>query len=421
MKKRFFMIFTYLLCFAAPAIIVEYYDHFVEAMSPGDKKMAIMAGTLGVIIMAIITGFGGRKKADAVQDTIKKTVSKGPKNGDIRIVRDPATKAERIFHWNEKDRTWDSDDGTYLDEDRMKEWEKQRISDREWQKEQIRKLREGDTALDRELKEMKKKEKEELAKMEKENAERDKFAEKHGVYETTAEDRKKWLDEMMSKESLNSQEQIEYGNEFDKIVNRLEWIQWAADTGVDIIDICSLGTLKPIKYVYISSRNMAGEMMDATVRKKGLTTGITRGLVKTGIDITQDRTNKIGYKYLSNGLGDGIKGAMDAKEGERTKAFFKEGLKGTLRTGIEHGMENVKLPKSGKAAKIAKETTEKSSKILGLQQSGALSQKTANGLRRVIRSDGAQKIAAETNKNKDLLNTGLGKLSDGVVNFFRGD
>ena len=84
-------------------------------------------------------------------------------------------------------------------------------------------------------------------------------------------------------------------------------------------------------------------------------------------------------------------------------------------------MKNVKLPKSARATKIAKETTEKSSRILGLQQSGALSEKTANGLRQVIRSDGAQKIAAENSKNKDLLNTGLGKLSDGIVNFFRGD
>ena len=166
---------------------------------------------------------------------------------------------------------------------------------------------------------------------------------------------------------------------------------------------------------------MASEMMDATVRKKGLATGISRGLVKTGIDITQDKVNKIGYKYAANGLGDGIKGAMDAEEGQRTKAFFKEGLKGTARTGIEHGLQKVKLPKSAKATKIAKETTQKSSKILGLQQSGALSQKTANGLRQVIRSNGAQKIAAETGKNKDLLNTGLGKLSDGIINLVRGD
>ena len=415
------MILTYLLCFAAPALIVEYYDRFVESMSPGDKKMAILGGTLGVLIMAIITGFGAKKAPTDVSTPAAKTVSKGPKPGDTRIVKDPASGAERLFHWNEKDGTWDSDDGTYLDDDRMKDWEKQRISDRKWQDEQNRKLREGDTALDRELREMKKKEQEELAKMEKENAERDEFARKHGVYETTAEDRKKWLDDMMNRESLNSREQIEYGNEFDKIVNRLEWIQWAADTGIDIIDICSLGTLKPIKYVYISSRNMAGEMMDATLRKKGLATGVTRGLIKTGIDITQDKVNKIGYKYAANGIGDGIKGAMDAEEGHRTEAFFKEGLKGTARTGIEHGLQKVKLPKSGKAAKIAKETTQKSNMVLGMQQAGEMTQKTANGIRQVIRSNGAQKIAAETGKNKDLLSTGLGKLSDGVVNFFWGD
>ena len=84
-------------------------------------------------------------------------------------------------------------------------------------------------------------------------------------------------------------------------------------------------------------------------------------------------------------------------------------------------MQKVKLPKSGKAAKIAKETTQKSNMVLGMQQAGEMTQKTANGIRQVIRSNGAQKIAAETGKNKDLLSTGLGKLSDGVVNFFWGD
>ena len=56
-----------------------------------------------------------------------------------------------------------------------------------------------------------------------------------------------------------------------------------------------------------------------------------------------------------------------------------------------------------------------------MQQTGELSQKTANGIRNIIRTNGAQKMAAEAGKTKDLLNLGLGKLSDGTVNAIYGD
>lgn len=56
-----------------------------------------------------------------------------------------------------------------------------------------------------------------------------------------------------------------------------------------------------------------------------------------------------------------------------------------------------------------------------MQQAGELSQKTANGIRNIIRTNGAQKMAAEAGKTKDLLNLGLGKLSDETVNAIYGD
>lgn len=399
--KTLFKIFTYLLCFAVPTFIVNYYDNNIQAMSASDKRLAIIGGTLGVLIMAIITGI---KKPSVSSLT--------PKPGDTRIIKDPGSGAERIFHWNDKNKSWESDDGTILDTSKLKDWTEQRKKDRKWQDEENKNIRKSDEVL----KKINRDEKETLAKMEKENKARDKFAEKHGVYETTEKTRKEWLEKDIEKGTAERNKYIEKGNKYETIQNAAEWTQWAADTGVDIVDIVSLGTLKPVKYIYIGSRNLGYELINTLVNRKGFGSLIGRTITKTTIDITQDKVGKIGYKYAANGVGDGIKGAMDAEEGKKTEAFFKEGLKGTLHTGIEHGMKNVKLPQTSKASKIMKDTAQKSNYILGRQQAGELTQKTANGIRNVIRTNGAQQLAAQAGKNKDLLNLGLGKLSDGIVN-----
>ena len=414
--KKLFRVIVYLATFAAPAMIVEYYDANINPMSPSDKRLAIIGGTIGILIMAVLTGFGriGSVRTPSVPKTKRKK--------DLtRIIKDPATGAETIFHWNEKDNIWESDYGTFLDESRMKEWERQRKSDRKWADEQMKKLRDRDTAVDRELKEINDREKRELEQMDKENAVRDMFAKKHGIYETNEKQRRKWLSGENAVRDAERKEWMETASENDRVENNLEWIQWGADLGADLVDIASLGTLKPVKHIYIASRNMSGELMDGLLKRKGLGTIVSKGLMKTWIDIKQDTVEGIGYKYLYNGLGDGFKGAMDAEEGKRTEAFLKEGLKGTLRTGIEHSLSKTKLPKTKQAHKIMKDTASKSNKVLGMQQAGELTQKTANGIRNIIRTNGAQKMAAEAGKTKDLLNLGLGKLSDGTVNAIYGD
>ena len=414
--KKLFRVIVYLATFAAPAMIVEYYDANINPMSPSDKRLAIIGGTIGILIMAVLTGFGriGSVRTPSVPKTKRKK--------DLtRIIKDPATGAETIFHWNEKDNIWESDYGTFLDESRMKEWERQRKSDRKWADEQMKKLRDRDTAVDRELKEINDREKRELEQMDKENAARDMFAKKHGIYETNEKQRRKWLSGENAVRDAERKEWMETASENDRVENNLEWIQWGADLGADLVDIASLGTLKPVKHIYIASRNMSGELMDGLLKRKGLGTIVSKGLMKTWIDIKQDTVEGIGYKYLYNGRGDGFKGAMDAEEGKRTEAFLKEGLKGTLRTGIEHGLSKTKLPKTKQANKIMKDTASKSNKVLGMQQAGELTQKTANGIRNIIRTNGAQKMAAEAGKTKDLLNLGLGKLSDGTVNAIYGD
>ena len=56
--RKLFTALVYLATFAAPAMIVEYYDRYVEPMSSSDKRLAIIGGTIGILIMAVLTGFG---------------------------------------------------------------------------------------------------------------------------------------------------------------------------------------------------------------------------------------------------------------------------------------------------------------------------------------------------------------------------
>ena len=71
-------------------------------------------------------------------------------------VSDPGSNAETLFKWNQKEKIWESDHGTYLDMDHMDEWLKQRASDRQWADEQMKNLKNRKTAFDRDIDAMKK-------------------------------------------------------------------------------------------------------------------------------------------------------------------------------------------------------------------------------------------------------------------------
>ena len=214
--RKLFGLLVYIFCFAAPAMIVEYYDMFIDPMSPEDKRLAIIGGTLGMIFLnLIITMAGGNRNAVPKTPTVKapKKTGKTPKAVLVkkpsapkeRIVTDPATKAQRRFTWNDKDGVWESDDGqTILDTDGLDKWEKQRVSDHDWADKQMEKLKNRDTDFDRDMAKRKKDAEKELARMEKEQKNREQFAKHYGKYEMTEEEMKKFLDEEASKNTLNS-------------------------------------------------------------------------------------------------------------------------------------------------------------------------------------------------------------------------
>ncbi len=423
--KKLFGALVYLITFLAPALIVQYYSRFVDPMTPSEIKMATIAGTVAMIVLAVITGAPGKNKSVKNDSVPKKTGGQkkgGQKTGGqkTRVVRDPGSGAETLFHWNEKEGVWESDHGTILDDSRTREWEQQRLKDRQWSDEQMGKLQNRDTAFDRDMDELKRRQEKELAEMEKEMEENRRFGDRHGRYDLTKEEREEFIRQETEREAKRAQEYMDAGNYYDNWVTGLEWVQWGADFAMDICDVLTLGAGRPIKNIYIASRNTAGDMMDCLINKKDVGTTVLKSLTKTTVDLTQANVNKLGYKYVANGLGDAVKGGIEAGEnGESVVGgFVKGGLKGTVRTGIDHGLSKVKMPWTSKSQQIAQNATSRSSHILGLQQSGQLSEKVANGLRNKIRTEAAQKICAENGKTRDLLSNGLGRLSDGIINMF---
>ena len=282
----------------------------------------------------------------------------------------------------------------------------------------MNKLRNRDTAFDRDMDEMVRRQKKEMEDMERQMEQSRRFGERHGKWDLTEQEQRDFLSRENNENWKKSLEWKEYADEYDRIVDRIEWIQWGADFAMDVADIMSLGTGKPIKYAYIASRNAAGDLIDGLIHRRSLSGIAARTATKTFIDIGQDNVSKIGYKYVSNGVGDGVKEALqNYDEGKSASEGFVSGfLKGTTRTGVEHGLSNVKFKWNAKQTEIAQKATKQSSRILGQQQAGQVSEKLGNALRNNVRTRAAQQIAAETAKQKDLLSTGIGKMTDGLWN-----
>ena len=158
MKKlfgRLTTILVYALTFLTPAVIVQIYSRFVDPMTPSEVWMATLGGTVAMLILAAISGFSG-KKPPAVKMARRYPNVKAVGN-DTLVIKDPGSQAETLFRWNEKEKLCESEYGTYLDEDHLDEWLKQRASDRQWANTQMKNLRERNTAFDRDIDAMGKK------------------------------------------------------------------------------------------------------------------------------------------------------------------------------------------------------------------------------------------------------------------------
>ena len=147
--RRLSTILVYALTFMTPAFIVQLYSRFVDPMTKDEARMATIAGTAAMLLLAALTGFSGKRPP--INSMIRKFKDVKAVGPDSIVVTDPASKAETLFKWNEKEKIWESEYGTYLDQDHMEEWLRQRASDRQWAEQQRKKLQSRDTAFDRDI------------------------------------------------------------------------------------------------------------------------------------------------------------------------------------------------------------------------------------------------------------------------------
>ena len=412
-----------------PNIIVTVYQMTASAMGPDEEQMARSAGvivTLGIALYLIATGqyklvlrYSKNRKAGKPVEIPKGAVPKitipkktvKPSRPKEKIVTDPATGAQTLYEWNEKTGRYETET-SFLDEDRMDEWERQRISDKQWNDKQFENVSKRNTAFDRDIDADREKAKKELAEMDRNQKIAQENLRKYGEYTTDKEVVKEKIRKNQDTETARRQAYEKIGNNAAVFENTGLATVWLADFGMDICDILTLGAGKPIKYIYIAARNTAGDLSDAIAYKKDIKVQLVKSVIKTGVDLTQARVNKIGYKYAANGIGDGIKGGMEAYEkGEDVVSASLWGtVKGLAKTGIEHGISNA--PKFSVSKKPLEAAKDKSLKLLSMQESGALSEKTATGMRNLIRQQAATEAKVIDGQAKDLLSTGLTRLVD---------
>ncbi|MBQ6655593.1 MAG: hypothetical protein IJM79_08760, partial [Erysipelotrichaceae bacterium] len=84
--KKLFTFLVYAITLATPALIIQYYHHFVQAMSPEEIRMSTIVGTGATLLMAMIYGFGTRRPRTFNAARVKNARIAG--NGEI-IVKDP--------------------------------------------------------------------------------------------------------------------------------------------------------------------------------------------------------------------------------------------------------------------------------------------------------------------------------------------
>ena len=308
------------------------------------------------------------------------------------IVTDPATGAQRMFTVNPKTGQWESDDGTVLDTEGITDWEKQREQDRVFLDDQMKKLSERNTAVDREIVELEEKGRIEQAMLDEEAKKIQRNLRKYGI---ASADDKEVIERIRKQQEIDNMWSNHYnrsGNYFSFMENTANVVQWAADLGVDICDVASFGTLRGVKCTYIVYRNTAGDLVDAIINKKDIPSALRKTIGKSIVDVTQANVSKIGFKYAAYGLGDGYKNMMDAiDEGQDPVVAFTKGLVGgTLKAGLEHGLSTGLKDKFTKAPEILKKTARRSNEIMELNAKGQLSEKTAQALRQFVRQKGIQ-------------------------------
>ncbi len=229
--------------------------------------------------------------------------------------------------------------GNPVDMDSLQEYDKQRMKDMEWSRNETQKLSDRTTAFDNDLKQDYQKMLEEEAKIQ-QQTKKDMAAIKSGTYGMTDAERQAYLEERQAKLIADKEAADQKAKVLDKVVKTAEVVQKGADLGVSVLSVVTAPVGgKLIADVYTGVKNVAGSTMEAAVdRKKSIVGGFFKGVANAGAEIAQNHaggkwTAKLAKYAGSEALKEGFVAGI---EGENVvKKTFKGLVQGTLKFGVD--------------------------------------------------------------------------------------
>lgn len=415
-KQEVLLFWFIVFCIGVPQLIVTIYQARTHSMTPEEVRMAKLAGTFVTTVLNLLLIAKGEYKLVlfhskdydpmevAKEASRNKPAGKVPSGGSsapvyggdaevpYRIITDPMTKAQTLYNWDEETGQWVSQDGrSVLDEDRLDDWYKQRMKDREWQDRENEKIRKGDTAFDRELRQMKEESDREIARMEEESRRLQEHYRRYGTWETDPEKLKEIIQNRMDLADIEGRMAASRGNAYAAIEWGLTALSKVCDYGVDILAEFTGSVGKyGIKPLYIAGRNVGYRWSEAVNEGRDMSEAMRLATGETVVDLTQAYAPQ-GYKYYANVGGDMYKKAMqNAYEGkEITDGVLTSGLGGAVRTKLQGVVE-------GKFDSMYKNTTRESAKqvnkYLDHFTSGKTSEKVFNIVKNNTRSAASQNL-----------------------------
>lgn len=268
-----------------------------------------------------------------------------PPEPDYYLYKDPAG-FETLYMKDPETGQWynyqDYEEGyrVPVDMDKMQEYDAQRREDVKWNQDQMQKLENRETGLDRELKQ----EYQDMLAREKqirEETKQDLIGLKTNTYGMSQEERRRVMEERQANNQKDVDKWTKRADAWDTAMTVAEGVQTAADIGVDILATVTApagGGL--IADAYALTKNVAGSGMEGLVNKeRTLAGGLLEGITKGGIDVAQNHSGAKWQKLLSYVGGESIKGGIDA--GVKGESIVKGAVKGALQGGTKLGVDAV--------------------------------------------------------------------------------
>ena len=257
------------------------------------------------------------------------------------MYKDPATGAETLYVRDPETGEWyDPSTNSIMNPDDLERFNKQRMEDQKWTRDQMDKLRNRTTQTDRLLQDEQEKLKQELKQkydeIDRQGA-KDKAAIRSGTYGMSDEQRKEYLNKRQENYVTKQTAAHRTADNWDTAVKVAEGVETAADIGVDVLSkITAPVGGEAIADAYVMTKNVVKSTSEAVAEGKNVLIGIRKGLGDGAIDVAQNHAKGVG-QVLANVGGEAIKGGVEAAwKGESiTQGAFEGSLKGTVKLGIE--------------------------------------------------------------------------------------